>query len=81
MTDDARERQMQGYLVRRLLLALRADVDRQLASLDEGLILPDEMRQLPEAAAQVVAAAEPLWAGVDLTGPVTYEIDETKETA
>lgn len=81
MTLDARQRQFQSFLVRRLLLALRADVDAQLAALDEGLIVPDEIRELPEAAAQVVVAAEPLWAGVDLAEPVTYEIDPepTKE--
>jgi hypothetical protein len=76
---NARERQLKLH---RLLRALREHdtvTARIRGDLAQGLVVPSDVLALPVLAARVVAAAEPLWAGVDLAGPVTYEINETKE--
>ncbi len=76
---NARERQLQHH---RLLRALREHdtvVGRIRGDLAQGLVVPSDVRMLPALAVRVVAAAKPLWAGADLDGPVTYEIEPTKE--
>lgn len=76
---NARERQLQLH---RLLRALREHdtvAGRIRGDLAQGLVAPSDVLALPVLAARVVAGAEPLWAGVDLDGPVTYEINQPKE--
>lgn len=76
---NALARQRQNYRLARALHEHQAVADRIRGDLAQGIVVPSDVLALPALAARVVAAAEPLWAGVDLNGPVTYEIDETKE--
>lgn len=76
---NALERQRQLYRLTRALREQQDMLDRIRVDLAQDLVVPSDVRALPVLAAQVVAAAEPLWAGVDLNGPVTYEINEPKE--
>lgn len=76
---NADERQLQE---RRLAAALHEHqviANRIRADLTQGLVVRSDVLALPVLAARVVAAAEPLWTGVDLDGPAVYETDE-KET-
>ncbi len=77
---NALERQRQNYRLARALREHQALVDRIRGDLaQQGLVVPSDVLALPALAARVVAAAEPLWAGVDLDGPVTYEIEPNEK--
>ena len=77
---NARERQLQHRRLAHALHEHRTVADRIRGDLAQGLVVPSDVLALPALAVRVVAAAEPLWAGVDLTGPVTYEIIQPKES-
>ncbi|GAA2623741.1 hypothetical protein GCM10010399_63750 [Dactylosporangium fulvum] len=78
---NALERQVQALRLRRALHDHRAAVDGVLAALDEGVVVPSDVLRLERSAMAVVVAGKPLWDGIDLNGPVTYEINpETKES-
>ncbi len=76
---NALERQRQNYRLARALQEHQAVADRIRGDLAQGLVVPSDVLALPALAARVVAAAEPLWAGVDLDGPVTYEIEPNEK--
>jgi hypothetical protein len=61
---NARERQLQHHRLVRALHEQRTVTDRIRADLAQGLVTPSDVLALPALAARVVAAAEPLWAGV-----------------